>query len=89
MHIVHMQRLVEGSILAGVFLTSFCVVLESSYICSAQSENLRNLEIALRILGIPRLRNYSAQSFTQRACAHTISWFREELLKNSDFVSVL
>ena len=27
------------------------------YICSAQSENLRNLEIALRILRIPRLRS--------------------------------
>ena len=26
-------------------------------ICSAQSENLRNLEIALRILRIPRLRS--------------------------------
>ena len=32
------------------------------YICSAQSGNLRNLEIALRILGIPRLRNTFAQS---------------------------
>ena len=30
------------------------------YICSAQSENLRNLEIALRILGIPRLRTIVA-----------------------------
>ena len=29
----------------------------SEYICSAQSENLRNLEIALRILRIPRLRS--------------------------------
>ena len=26
------------------------------YMCSAQSGNLRNLEIALRILGIPKLR---------------------------------
>ena len=31
-------------------------------ICSAQSENLRNLEIALRILRIPRLRTIVARS---------------------------
>ena len=31
MHIVHIQCLVEGSILAVVFLTSSCVVSESSY----------------------------------------------------------
>ena len=31
--------------------------LEYTCICSAQSENLRNLEIALRILRIPRLRS--------------------------------
>ena len=35
-------------------------------ICSAQSGNLRNLEIALRILGIPRLRTIVARS---RDCA--------------------
>ena len=37
-----------------------------TYICSAQSENLRNLEIALRILRIPRLRTIVARS---RDCA--------------------
>ena len=36
------------------------------YICSAQSGNLRNLEIALRILRIPRLRTVVTRS---RDCA--------------------
>ena len=77
-------------------------------ICSAQSENLRNLEIVLRILRIPRLRTIVAQSrdcaihlhnldcasiahnlLPRRACAETISWLQEKLLKNGDFVSVL
>ena len=37
-------------------------VVHSPYICSAQPGNLRNLEIALHILGIPRLRNTCVQS---------------------------
>ena len=36
--------------------------LIDNIICSAQSENLRNLVIALRILRIPRLRSTCAQS---------------------------
>ena len=54
--------------------------------CIAHS---RNPEIAHYSCAISRLRNYSAQSFTQRGCADTISWFREELLKIGDFASVL
>ena len=34
------------------------------YMCSAQSGNLRNLEIALRILRIPRLRRQSRDCVT-------------------------
>ena len=41
MHIVHIQCLVEGSILAGVFLTSsFCVVPQSSYSSNAAVSSL-------------------------------------------------
>ena len=42
MYIVHMQCLlrVDSSILAGVFLTSFCVVPESSYFSSAAISSL-------------------------------------------------
>ena len=41
MHIVHIQCLVESSILAGVFLTSsFCVVPESSYSSNAAISSL-------------------------------------------------
>ena len=47
--------------------TAMCVCTR---ICSAQSGNLHNLEIALRILGIPRLRTIVARS---RDCA-TISY---------------
>ena len=47
-----------------------------------QALKLRDLEIAQYTCAISRLRNYSAQSFTQ-------DWFREELLKNGNFVSVL
>ena len=41
MHIVHIQCLIKGSILAGVFLTSsFCVVPESSYSSNAAVSSL-------------------------------------------------
>ena len=43
--------------------TAMCV---HTRICSVQSGNLHNLEIALRILGIPRLRN---NLLPRRACA--------------------
>ena len=42
------------------------------YICSAQSENLHNLEIALRILGIPRLRTIVARSRDRAAIARNL-----------------
>jgi len=48
-----------------VLLSVFAQVMEEKgeiYICSAQSENLRNLEIALRILRILRLHNTRTQS---------------------------
>ena len=50
--------------------------LRSAYICSAQSGNLRNLEIALHILRIPRLRRQSRDCVTRvrdLEIAHT--WF--------------
>ena len=69
------------------------------WVRSAQSENLRNLEIPLCILRIPRLRTIVAWSrdcttiarslLLRCACAETISWLREKLLKNGDFVTVL
>ena len=48
-------------------------------ICSVQSENLQNLEIALCILRIPRLRNYSTQSFItlMRVCGNHLMVTRE------------
>ena len=39
------------------------------YICSAQCENLRNLEIVLRILRIPRLRSNLTIVARSRDCA--------------------
>ena len=66
------------------------------WVCSTQSENL---EIALCILRIPRLHNTLARSrdcttiarnlLPWCACAETILWLWEKLLKNGDLVSVL
>ena len=41
-----------------------------SYICSAKSENLRNLEIGQMYCAIPRSRNYSAQSRDSENAQH-------------------
>ena len=65
----------------GIRLTWGCI-------CSVQSENSRNLEIALRILRIPRLRTTVARSrdcatiahnlLPWRACGETLTWLQDQ-----------
>ena len=65
----HHQLLYNLAILGSV--EDFCVCSRRhtcAYFCVYVP---RNLQIALCILRILRLRNYSAQSFTRRACAET------------------
>ena len=58
-------------------------------VCSTQSENLWNLEIVLHILRIPRLHNYSAQSFTLMRMYRNHLMVTREATENGNFVSVL
>ena len=51
-------------------------ISQVEYNCSAQSENLCNLDIALHILRIPRLRNHSVQSFTPRRMSEATKKWR-------------
>ena len=94
----YVRTLMNSTYMLHAFIV-VCIHMRNTYICSTQSENLRNLEIALRILRILKLRTTVTRSrdcapiarnlSPRRACAETISWLQEKLQKNGDFVSVL